>query len=132
MKREEISSGVRECVAAVLNMSPDAVGEDAKIIDDLGADSLDLLDLTFHLEQRFKIKVSPREMERRTAERLGGHPLENDGVYTREALTELRGALPDIPPEELAEGLTTTDLPRRFRVSTMVNLVARLLEEKNG
>ena len=53
-----------------------------------------------------------------------------EGVYTPAAVTELRAALPDIPAEELHEGLTVADLPRTFRVSTMVNLVRKLLEEK--
>ena len=103
----------------------------AATLEDLGADSLDLLDLTFQLEQEFKVKISPREIERRSREQLGETPLEVDGIYTPEALMELRKALPEVPMDELADGLSVGDLPRRFRVATMVNLVCRLLEEKD-
>lgn len=132
MTREEIFAGVCGCLTAALDVPAGSIRRDSKIVDDLGADSLDLLDLTFQLEQRFKVAISPRDIERRTREKLGGAALEVDGTYTPEALAEFREAMPEIPPEELSKGLTVAELPRRLRVGTMANLVARLLEEKNG
>ena len=38
--------------------------------------------------------------------------------------------MPEVPPAELPDGLAVSDLPRRFRVATMLNLVKRFLEEK--
>jgi acyl carrier protein len=130
MTREEVFAGVCQCLMEVLDLPAGPIREEQKLIDDLGADSLDLLDLTFHLEQKFRISISPRDIERRARAKLDGRPLEVDGVYTPEALAELRKALPEVPAEELSEGLTAAALPRRFRVATMVNLVCRLLEEK--
>jgi len=132
MQRAVISQGVRECVAEALELPLESVQEEAKIIGELGADSLDLLDLTFRLEQRFGISISPRDIERRTRARLGEVPLEIDGVFTPRALAGLRGAMPEVSPEELADGLTPGELPLRFRVATMVNLVCRLLDEQRG
>ena len=132
MNREEIVKGVCECVAAVVDIEAATIKETDSIIDDLGADSLDLLDLVFHLEQRFKVKITPRGIERAAQEKLGGKPVEIEGVYTPEALAELRKALPEVPADELQDGLRTTDLPRRFRVATFVALVAPLLEKKHG
>jgi hypothetical protein len=88
--------------------------------------------LLFRLEQKFQVRISPREIERRTIARLEGKPLEVNGVYTPEALAILREALPEIPAEELKPGVTTADLPRKLRVATMVNLVCHLLEAKHG
>ena len=130
MNCEEILTGVRECVASVLAIPVTAVGKEARLIDDLGAESLDLLDLVFQLEQKFRVSISPGDIERRAKAKLEGRPLEIDGVYTAEALSELRRILPEVPPSELAEGLTVAQLPRTFRVSTMANLVSRLTEEK--
>jgi len=131
MTRADVFAGVRDCLVSALDVEPGAVREEIRIIGDLGADSLDLLDLTFQLEQRFKIKISPRQMERVAREKLGGAPLEVDGVYTPAALAEFRRNMPEVPPEELADGLTAADFPRRLRVATMVNLVSRLLEKNN-
>jgi acyl carrier protein len=131
MNREDVMRGVCECIAAVVDIAPTSVRESDCVIGDLGADSLDLLDLVFHLEQRFKVRITPRGIEREAQAKLGGVPIEIDGVYTREALAELRKALPEIPPEEMREGLRTAELPRRFRVATFVNLVCRLTENRH-
>ena len=132
MNRDEIVRGVSECVAAVVDIDPAGIKETDSVIDDLGADSLDLLDLVFHLEQRFKVRITPRGIERAAQEKLGGTPVEIEGVYTPEALVELRRALPEVPAEELKDGLRTADLPRRFRIATFATLVERLLENPHG
>ncbi len=132
MNRNEIVQGVCECVASVVDRNPSTIKEVDRIITDLGADSLDLLDLVFQLEQRFRIKISPRDIERRAQKELGESPLEVDGVYTPEALRQLRKALPEVPDEEFPEGLRVADLPRCFRVATFVRLVTRLMEEQHG
>ncbi len=132
MNREEIVQGVCQFVALVVDIDPNTIRESDRIIEDLGADSLDLLDLVFHLEQKFRIKISPRDIERRAQKELGEIPLEVEGIYTPEALDKLRKALSEVPGEELLEGLRTTDLPRRFRVATFVRLVMRLMEEQHG
>ena len=130
MTEQEIIQGVKECVAYVVEGDADDIREDQSIIADLGADSLDLLELVFQLQQRFDIIITPRGIEKRAQEELGDTPMTIDGVYTPEALVELRKNLPEIPEQELAEGLHMADLPRRFRVATMVNLVKRMMEEQ--
>lgn len=132
MNLDEIVRGVCECVALVVDTDPSNVHEGDRILEDLGADSLDLLDLVFQLEQKFKIKISPRDMERRAQKELGGTPLEVEGVYTPEAIEQLRRTMPEVPREELSQGLRSADLPRSFRVATFVRLVARLMEEQHG
>jgi acyl carrier protein len=119
-------------VAAVVDTDPSNVHEGDRILEDLGADSLDLLDLVFQLEQRFKIKISPRDIERRARKELEGMPFEVEGVYTPEAIEQLRRAMPEVPSEELSEGLRSADLPQSFRVATFVRLVTRLMEEQHG
>ena len=132
MDRDEITAGVIECVARVVDADAGALRADSVIVEDLGADSLDLLDLVFQLEQRFKIRIEPKGIERRAREALGGASLDVDGVYTPEALAQLRNVMPEVSGEELPDGLRTVDLPRRFRVATFVNIVERLLKEKEA
>lgn len=132
MNREQIFTGVKNVLGQVLDLEPEPIRWEDRIIEDLGADSLDLLDLVFHLEQHFGIKIKPGEIERRARERLGGIELEVDGVYTTEALEGLRTAMPEIPPEELREGVGSAGLPRLFRAETFVNLVAIMLYEQKG
>lgn len=132
MNWDEVLQGVRACVARVVDKDVTEVHENDRIIHDLGADSLDLLDLIFQIEQRFKIKISPRGIERAAQEKLGKIPLEIDGVYTPEALAELRQAMPEVPAEELCAGLRTGHLPHLFRVATFARLTAELIETKES
>lgn len=130
MTEAEILAGVRACIAHALDVPEDRLQPHQRLIGDLGADSLDLLDLTFHLEKRFAVKISPRDIEKRGRARLGGQPWEVDGVLTPAALAEVRASLPEVPAEELKDGLKADALPRSLRVQTFVNLVARLLQEQ--
>lgn len=131
LSQEAIAAGVCECVGRVLNTEPAGIKLSDRIIDDLGADSLDLLDLLFQLERRFSIRIVPGNIERKAREALGTVPLEVGGVYTPEALAELRRAMPEVPPDEFRPGMGTGELPRRFRVATFVNLVTSILAEEH-
>ena len=57
---EEIQGRVRKRVAEVLALQPEEVRADASLVDDLGADSLDLVDLMFTLEKEFGITSRDR------------------------------------------------------------------------
>lgn len=131
MNGDAVFRGVCECLETVLDVLPETMAMGQRIIEDLGADSLDLLDLIFQLEQRFKIKISPRDIERRAKARIGDAPFQVDDVYTPEALAELRKALPEVPEAELSGCVRPTDLPRCFRVATFVNLVNRFMDEQH-
>lgn len=128
MSNSKVFEGVCNCVAVVLDLPAEEITLESRLMEDLGADSLDLLDLTFHLEQTFKVKISPRDIERRTRETLDGKPLETNGVYTPEAVAEFRRSMPEVPLGELPDGMPVAALPRTFRVETMVNMISRLLE----
>jgi len=132
MTRDEIFEGVRICIADALDVALTEITEDRKLVDDLGADSLDMLDILFQLEQRFGIKLSMRHIEKKTSEALSGAPIEINGVYTNEAMQAIRKAMPEVPLEELPDGLPTRNLPMSFRVATFINLVEHTLEENNG
>lgn len=130
MTRVEIEEGVRQALAEVLDLDLSRIALEHRVVGDLGADSLDLLDLMFQLEQRFGVRFKAGEIERRARERLGDIPLVRDGAYTSEALRELRAVLPEVPEAELAEGLRSSELPRAFRVVTFVNLVEAATREQ--
>jgi acyl carrier protein len=132
MTRAEVLEGIKECLAKVLDIPVESIHEDSRIIQDLGADSLDFLDLSFHIQQKFGVSFSPRDDERRLQEKLGGVAVQNNGVYTPEALSELRQSMPEVPAEEFSEGLAASTLPFLFRVSTIVNLILRLKEGQDA
>ena len=57
MSRDEIYSKVQAVLVDALGVDEDEVKPDAVIRDDLGAESIDFLDIVFRLEKAFNIKI---------------------------------------------------------------------------
>ncbi len=130
--RDEVFTVVRTCFAEALGLDDDEVTLDATVIDDLGAESLDFLDIAFRLEESFGIKIPRGDIQRQAEEdaAAGDEPFEVDGVLTELGLRKLREALPEVPEERFVPGLTVREIPMLFTVETFLNLVIKLLEEK--
>ncbi len=64
MNREELLSKVKEIVSDKLSISEDQVTEEASFIDDLGADSLDTVELIMALEDEFELDIPDEEAEK--------------------------------------------------------------------
>ncbi len=61
---ESIEQKVKEIIVEQLNVTPDQVKNEAKFIDDLGADSLDTVELVMAFEEEFGIEVPDEEAEK--------------------------------------------------------------------
>ncbi len=55
---------VKEVVVEQLNVSPDEVKEESKFVEDLGADSLDVVELVMALEEKFDIEIPDSDAEK--------------------------------------------------------------------
>jgi acyl carrier protein len=66
MEREDLYKKVRGIVADKLSISEDQVTEGASFIDDLGADSLDTVELVMALEDEFGLDIPDEEAEKLT------------------------------------------------------------------
>ena len=64
---DSIEQKVKDIVVEQLNVTPDQVSADSKFIDDLGADSLDTVELVMAFEEEFDIEVPDEEAEKLTA-----------------------------------------------------------------
>lgn len=127
----EVFSTVQRCFCEALELDPPEVTFDSKVLDDLGAESLDLLDLVFRLERAFDIQI-PRGGLEAEARTVDGEPGEVEGRLTAVGAERLRAVMPEVPPGEITEGMRTDDLPTVFRVGTFYHLVQRLRAEQQG
>ena len=64
MTREDVLAKVKAVVAEKLNVGEDQVTTDAKFVEDLGADSLDQVELIMALEDDFEMKIPEDEAEK--------------------------------------------------------------------
>ena len=54
---------VKEVVVEQLNVNPEEIKEDSKFVEDLGADSLDVVELVMALEEKFDIEIPDADAE---------------------------------------------------------------------
>ena len=64
MNAEEIFDKVREIIIEQLGVQEDAVTLEASFIDDLGADSLDIVELIMALEEEFDLEIPDSDAEK--------------------------------------------------------------------
>ncbi|MDD5263035.1 MAG: phosphopantetheine-binding protein [Methylacidiphilales bacterium] len=62
MTFEEILQGVKEETAGALGIEPAEISETHLLVADLGAESIDFIDLTFRLEKRFHFDIPEGEL----------------------------------------------------------------------
>ena len=125
MTQQEVFEKLRPLVSEVTGFAPDQIEMHHVLVTDLGAESLDLLDLSFLIEEAFGITIEPNELEQQAKTRRPDVLYEKDGYLTAEALEELRSELPDVPAERLRSGLRRADLPSLLPVSTFVRIIER-------
>jgi acyl carrier protein len=66
MEKDELLQKIKEIVADKLSISEDQVTEEASFIDDLGADSLDTVELVMALEDEFEMDIPDEDAEKLT------------------------------------------------------------------
>ncbi len=131
LEDDEIWEKVVDAFCEALGLDEDEVERDAKVIDDLGAESLDLHDIAFRLERAIGNKI-PRGEIQRPAQEATREDVEADGKLTGVGAKALREALPECDPDEIEVGFPVRDIPRLFTVQTFVNLVTKLVREKEA
>ncbi|MFM8725655.1 MAG: acyl carrier protein, partial [Planctomycetaceae bacterium] len=86
---EEVLSKVSSTLVEALNIDEDEIKPESTLTGDLGAESIDFLDIVFRLEREFGIKI-PREELFPEAAQTSDVELLKDGKYTPKGLAELK------------------------------------------
>lgn len=122
---------VQRCFADALGLDVAEVEFDKSVLGDLGAESLDLLDIAFRLERAFDIRIPRGGIEQSGREGLAdGESYEVGGVLTSAALERLAEAMPEVPRSEFRVGLKVSEVGTLLRVGTFYNISAGLLAQK--
>ncbi|HUG94187.1 MAG TPA: acyl carrier protein [Planctomycetaceae bacterium] len=123
--REEIFGTVRETLVDALGVDDDEVTPEATLVGDLGAESIDFLDIVFRLEKSFNIKIPRGEL---FPENLAAadSSFVQEGRITDSGLAELRARMPHADIDKLAEDPRVENIQDLFTVE----MIVRFLESK--
>jgi acyl carrier protein len=125
MTRDEIFSKVRDVLVDALAVDEDEVTSEARLTSDLGAESIDFLDIVFKLEQAFGFKIAQGEL---FPENVTQDPrYVRDGKVTPEGLTALKARLPHADFSAFEADPQMAKVAEVFTVDTLVNFVQKKL-----
>jgi acyl carrier protein len=121
--RVTLEDQVRALVAEALARDVAQVKLDSVLMSDLGAESLDFLDIVFKLEHAFKIQITRGEMERAARGTMTDDEFAPRGLISEAGLARLRELMPEAAGR-IQQGLRPAQILSLFSVQTFVNLVS--------
>ncbi len=127
MDREQVLEQVKTVMVDALGVDEEEVTPESTLMGDLGAESIDFLDIVFRLEKAFGIKI-PRE-ELFPAESLMNNPeFVSNGKLTAKGIAELKARMPHTDVSEFAKNSELSKLGDLFTVNMIVNFVESKLK----
>ena len=127
--KDEVYEKIRDALVDALGVDEDEVTPDATLTGDLGAESIDFLDIVFRLEKAFDIKIPRGELFPENI--LTDPQFIQDGKFTEAGLEELRKRMPFADLDEYAKNPVAQDFGNLFTVQMITNYVLSKLEEKS-
>src|SRR5262245_10992443 len=116
---------VAATMADALGCDVEKVKLDSSLINDLGAESIDFLDIIFRLERGFKVKIPRGKIVEAARGNLSEAEFDNGGLVSDAGLARLKSYLSEVPAERFTSPLKIADLPRLFTTETFCKMVIR-------
>lgn len=121
MDESQILKKVQECLAGALGLSAEEIHSESSLVRDLGAESIDFIDILFRLEKTFDLKIPSGEL-------FPGNVLNQEGLVTNgrvtpEGLKVLREKIPFLDFTQFEKEPLAARLPALFTVGTITDYV---------
>ncbi|MCA9079757.1 MAG: acyl carrier protein [Planctomycetaceae bacterium] len=124
--QEEIFEKVREVLVDALGVDDDEVTMSATLIGDLGAESIDFLDIVFQLDKAFGIQIPRAELfPENLANAEAGFV--KDGKVTDAGIAEMRAKMPHADVDKFAEDPAVSNIADLFTVEMICKFIAAKL-----
>lgn len=121
MTYDEVYEKVQEVLEDALGVDDDEVTKEATLVGDLGAESIDFLDIVFRLEKAFEIKIDQSELFPDNV--LTDPRYVQDGKVTDEGMATLRERLPHADLEAFDGNRDVEEFSNVFTVDAVVKFV---------
>ncbi|MBT3199615.1 MAG: acyl carrier protein [Phycisphaerales bacterium] len=121
MTETEVFEIVKETLVEALALDDDEVTAGATLTGDLGAESIDFLDIVFRLEKSFDIKIPRGEL---FPDNIVNNPdFVKDGSLTEAGMAELKARMPHADFTDFEQNPDINNMGELFTVQTIVNYV---------
>ena len=120
--KDEVFEKVREALVDALGVDDDEVTPEATMVGDLGAESIDFLDIVFKLEKGFDIQI-PRD-ELFPDDILTNAEFVQDGKVTRDGLVKLKDRMPFADLSKFEQNPLVQDFGNLLTVQDLCNYVS--------
>lgn len=122
MTREDIFTEVQEVLIDALGLDDDEVTNEATLMGDLGAESIDFLDIVFRLEKAFDIKI-PREELFPAEALMSNADYVSNGKLTEKGMAELKDKMPHTDLTEFMADPDINKIADLFTVDSIINFI---------
>ena len=116
---------LRSMIADSLAVDESLVTRDARLIDDLGADSLDFVDLVFAIEKEFGVKVREADFNFLAKLDFSSPEVMRDGFITRETIDRIAPLLPALASAPDKDRITPRQLFSFLTVDSLCLMIER-------
>jgi acyl carrier protein len=124
--KEEVFDKIRSALVDALGVDEEDVTPEATLVGDLGAESIDFLDIVFRLEKTFNIKIPRGELF--PEDILTDSKYVQGGKVTEAGLVELRKRMPFANLDRFAENPVVQDFGNIMTVADMCRFVESKIE----
>ena len=121
----EVFPALRTMIAESLALSEDEITLESRLIDDLGADSLDFVDLIFAIEKAFGVKLREADLNFLTGLDFSSPTVMKDGFLTPQTLAEIAPLLPALRNVSDPTHVTPRQLFSLLTVETLCLMIER-------
>lgn len=126
MSHDEVFNKVQEVLEDALGIDEEEITPEATLVGDLGAESIDFLDIVFRLEKALEIKIQQSELF--PDDVLNDPTYVQDGKVTDAGMAELRKRLPHSNLEAFDQSRDVDEFSNVFTVDAVVKFVESKLE----
>jgi acyl carrier protein len=128
-----VDSAVKEAVVEALALDDDEVTPDSTLMDDLGAESIDLLDILFRVEKSTGVKIEASDLGDYIQ---GGIPddefSDENELITAKGAEQLHKVMPQVNPSELEGSLQAEEVITLFTVQNLIDMVKTRADGAGG
>ena len=129
----DVDNAVREAVVEALALDDDEVTPESTLMEDLGAESIDLLDILFRVEKSTGVKIEASDLGDYIQ---GGIPddefSDDDQVISAKGAEQLHKVMPQTDPSELEGKLSADEVMSLFTVQNLVDMVKARTNRAGG